>query len=276
MSQGPLITLQLAEQLRAARDAGVATIECSVDLARSLTSVNVFDDHWRWNEQRFPYLSRCKDRTIYYWAGEAFEPAARFSTSLVKLVPTEWGPPTFEIDGIKMLPSAHVSPYADAGRKVGLIQPRGKTILDTCGGLGYFAAWCVAGGARRIASFEKSPDVIWLRSLNPWSSMDAAGESALTLTCGDVVELSAALPPQSFDAILHDPPRFGIAGDLYSQAFYDRLAQLLKRRGVLFHYTGSPNKLTSNRDVPNEVAGRLRRAGFTTQFDGDGVFAVKR
>ena len=72
---------------------------------------------------------------------------ARFTTSLIKLVPTEWGPPTFEIDGIKMLPTAKVSPYEDAGRKVGLIEPRGKVILDTCGGLGYYAAWCVAGGA---------------------------------------------------------------------------------------------------------------------------------
>src|SRR6266853_1980202 len=31
------------------------------------------------------------------------------------------GPPTFEINGIKMLPTARVSPYADAERKVGLI-----------------------------------------------------------------------------------------------------------------------------------------------------------
>jgi predicted methyltransferase len=73
---------------------------------------------------------------------------ARFTASLIKLVPTrEWGPPTFEIDGIKMLPTAQVSPYADAQRKVDLIQPRGKVILDTCGGLGYFAAWCLLGQA---------------------------------------------------------------------------------------------------------------------------------
>jgi len=271
--KGPLLTAPLLEQLLAARDAGIAQIECSVDLKRSTATVTAAADHWVWNGQRFPYPARCKDRTIYYWSGESFEPAARFSNSLIKLVPTEWGPPTFEIDGIKMLPTAQVSPYADAGRKVGLIQPRGKAILDTCGGLGYFAAWCVQGGARRIASFEKSGDVIWLRGLNPWSP-DAGG--ALELTLGDIVERSAELADQSFDAILHDPPRFGIAGELYSQTFYDRLARLLTRKGILFHYTGTPNKLSSGRDVPNEVANRLRRAGFTTQFDGDGVLAVKR
>jgi len=74
---------------------------------------------------------------------------------------------------------------------------------------------------------------------------------------------------------LHDPPRFGIAGELYSQVFYDQLARVLKRRGKLFHYTGTPNKLTSQRDVPTEVANRLRRAGFAAQLKGDGVLAVR-
>ena len=50
---------------------------------------------------------------------------------------------------------------------------------------------------------------------------------------------------------------------------------MVRRRGVLFHYTGTPNKLTSGRDVPNEVATRLRRAGFRTEFEGDGIVAVK-
>jgi predicted methyltransferase len=44
----------------------------------------------------------------------------------------------------------------------------------------------------------------------------------------------------------------------------------------LFHYTGTPNKLTSGRDVPNEVAKRLKLAGFTTEMNGDGVLAVRR
>ena len=78
--------------------------------------------------RHYPYLESCKDRTIYYWAGESFQPAARFGTALIKLVPTRWGPPTFEIDGIKMLPTAHVSPYEDAERKVGFIRPRGNIL----------------------------------------------------------------------------------------------------------------------------------------------------
>ena len=84
------------------------------------------------------------------------------------------------------------------------------------------------------------------------------------------------MPDASVDASLHDPPRFGLAGELYSQVFYNQLARVLKRGGKLFHYTGSPNKLTSGRDVPNEVAKRLRAAGFKTQLNGDGVLAVKK
>jgi hypothetical protein len=127
-----------------------------------------------------------------------------------------------------------------------------------------------------VLSYEKNPDVIWLRSLNPWSpqsSNEAAGD--LTLTQGDIAEQITRLPGESVDAILHDPPRFGTAGELYSLAFYDQLARVLRRKGKLFHYTGTPNKLTSGRDVPNEVAKRLRQAGFAVALHGDGLLAVK-
>jgi predicted methyltransferase len=269
---GPLLTRKVHETLRAALRAGTPTVECSLDLDCSTTTVEVGVAGWTWQGQRFPYPETCKDRTIYHWDGEAFQPVARFATSLIKLVPTQWGPPTFEIDGIKMLPTAQVSPYADAERKVALIQPRGKVILDTCGGLGYFAAWCLLGQAMQVLSYEKNPDVIWLRSLNPWSPGIGSG---LTLTQGDIAVQIAMLPRRSVDAILHDPPRFGIAGELYSQVFYDHLARVLKRKGRLFHYTGAPNKLSSGRDVPNEVAKRLRHAGFVAELNGDGVLAVK-
>jgi uncharacterized protein len=266
----PLLTLQVHDSLRAAARAGAASVECSLDLEKSRTTVAIAEDGWRWQGARYPYLEACKDRTIYYWDGEAFQAAARYAGALYKLVPTEWGPPTFEIDGIKMLPTARVSPWEDAREKVQLIEPRGKTILDTCGGLGYFAAWCVAQGARQVLSFEKSPEVLWLRSLNPWSPQPGG---ALRLTEGDIAQAIGPLPDASVDAILHDPPRFGIAGELYSQAFYGQLARVLRRKGKLFHYTGAPNRLTSGRDVPNEVAKRLRAAGFEARLRGDGVLA---
>jgi predicted methyltransferase len=269
---GPLLTQPVHDRLRAAQRAGAATAECSLDLERTQTSVGLGIAGWTWQDREYPWFDSCRDRTIYHWTAEGFAPVSRFTNSLIKLVPTEWGAPTFEIDGIKMLPTAQVSPYADAERKVGLIAPRGKVILDTCGGLGYFAAWCIAGGAQQIHSFEKNPDVLWLRGINPWSP--EAGP-VLKLTLGDITEAITRMPAASVDAILHDPPRFGIAGELYSQVFYDQLARVIKRRGKLFHYTGSPNKLSSGRDVPDEVTKRLQRAGFQVAVNGDGLLAVR-
>jgi uncharacterized protein len=269
----PLLTLKVHEALTGALRKGVTTVECSLDLDLSRTTVALEESGWRWQDRSFPLLKTCKERTVYYWTGDQFEPVSRYAGSLIKLVPTDWGPPTFEIDGIKMLVSEKVSPYADAEQKVALVQPRGRRVLDTCGGLGYFAVWCLKGQASHILSFEKNPSVIWLRSLNPWSPRD---DERLKLVEGDVAREIASLPSASFDAALHDPPRFGIAGELYSQSFYDELARVMTRKARLFHYTGMPNKLTSGRNVPNEVAARLRHAGFSTELNGDGVLAVKK
>ncbi|SEI43933.1 class I SAM-dependent methyltransferase [Frateuria terrea] len=273
---GPLLSRPAADALHAARDAGESAWSGSLDLGRSRTEVPLQADAWQWRGRLYPYPARLKDRTIYYWDVESFEPVSRFAGSLIKLVPTEWGAPTFEIDGIKMLPTAKQSPVEDARAKVALVEPRGKVVLDTCGGLGYFAAGCLEAGVARIRSFEKNPDVLWLRTLNPWSPDPDASEGRLLLAHADVSEAITQLADGSIDALLHDPPRFGIAGELYSQAFYDQLARVLRRGGRLFHYTGSPNKLTSGRDVPREVARRLELAGFRAQLALDGVLATRR
>jgi predicted methyltransferase len=274
-SDFPLVTLALHEALQSARAAGLARIEASIDLGRTIRTLEIASDHWSVGDARYPYLERCKDRTIHYWDGEGFDAAARFGDGgLIKLVPTHWGPPTFEIDGIKMLVTAQVSPMDDAARKVALVEPAGRTILDTCAGLGYFAQRCLAERAGHIVSYEKNPDVLWLRSLNPWSPpIDAP---TLDLRRGDVSECIAGHAAASFDAVLHDPPRFGIAGELYSQRFYDELARVLRRGGRLFHYIGAPNRLTSGRDVPREVGVRLERAGFSIQRIGDGILARRK
>jgi uncharacterized protein len=264
----PLLTLEVLAQLEAAKRAGVQEVRCSLDLGRSTSEVQIDQGGWTWHGVTWPWPARIRDRAIYYWTGTAFEPVQRYSGALIKLVPTQWGPPTFEIDGIKMLPTAQVSPFEDAQRKTTLVAPRGKVVLDTCGGLGYFAHWCLEAGAARVLSFEKNPDVFWLRDINPWSP---GKDERLVLKQGDIVEQIVELAAGSVDAILHDPPRIGIAGELYSQSFYEELARVLKIRGLLFHYTGTPNLLTSGRDVTREVAKRLEKAGFAVKREGDGL-----
>ena len=269
----PLLTLHEAQLLETARRGGMQRIECSLDLHKSTAQIEISPDDWGWHDRRFPYLDKCKERTIYWWSGSAFEPASRFAGSLIKLVPTEWGPPTFEIDGIKMLPTSKLSPFDDARRKVQLIAPRGRRVLDCCGGLGYFGHWCLELQAANVLSFEKNENVIWLRGLNPWSPRE---DKRLNLLHADIAEQIAELPARSFESILHDPPRFGIAGELYSKAFYEQLARVITPNGLLFHYTGTPNKLTSGRDVPNEVKRRLETVGFTAHLEGDGVLAKRQ
>ena len=273
---GPLLTRPTADALLAARDAGEPAWKGSLDLGHGGGEATLSAEGWHWRGQSFPYPGKLKDRTIYWWDGEDFAPASRYAGSLIKLVPTEWDVPTFEIDGIKMLPTSKESPLDDARRKVALVAPQGKSVLDACGGLGYFAACCLDAGVARIQSFEKNQDVLWLRRLNPWSPDPDASGGRLQLAHGDVSRAILQLPDASFDAALHDPPRFGIAGELYSQAFYDQLARVLKRGGRLFHYTGAPNKLTSGRDVPREVAKRLEKAGFKAELALDGVLAARR
>ncbi len=275
---GPLLTKPLAEALLGSRAARASMCEGSFDLGMSQEQATLEMDAWVWRGQRYPYPEKLKDRTIFYWDGGDFEPISRYAGSLIKLVPTQWGTPTFEIDGIKMLPTSKESPLDDARRKVALVEPRGKIVLDTCGGLGYFAACCLDAGVAELRSFEKNPDVLWLRTLNPWSPDpdDDASGGRLHLAQADVTEAITTLADASVDAVLHDPPRFGIAGELYSQVFYGQLARVLRRGGRLFHYTGSPNKLTSGRDVPREVQKRLQTAGFKAELALDGVFATRR
>ena len=272
---GPLLTRETADAMRAAFDAGHPAWRGSFDLGRSEDEVVLAADHWLWRGRRQPWPGRLKERTIHFRDGDAFVAAQRYDGALIKLVPTGWGAPTFEIDGIKMLPTSQSSPYADAQRKVALVAPRGKRVLDTCGGLGYFARACLDDGVAEVLSFEKNAHVLWLRCLNPWSPDPAESGGRLRLEHADVADRIATLPAGAFDAVLHDPPRFGIAGELYSQVFYDELARVLRPHGRMFHYTGTPNRRTSGRDVPAEVARRLRNAGFAAEAALDGVFATK-
>src|SRR3569623_3746245 len=97
----------------AALQAGSARGECSLDLGRSMTTAVLSVDGWMWQGRLFPYLDRCNDRTINSWDGEMFSPVSRYTTAQIKLVPTPWGPPTFEIAGNKKLPSAQKSHYTE-------------------------------------------------------------------------------------------------------------------------------------------------------------------
>ena len=216
---------------------------------------------------------------VFGWkAEETVENARRQVAELVNADPREivWTSGATESNNLAIKGVAHF--YSTKGKHIITSKIEHKAVLDTCGGLGYFAACCLDAGVARIQSFEKNEDVLWLRTLNPWSPDPEAPQSGgrLHLAHADVSQAITNLHDGSFDCVLHDPPRFGIAGELYSQAFYDQLARVIKRGGRLFHYTGTPNRLTSGRDLPREVARRLEKSGFRAGPALDGVLATRR
>jgi predicted methyltransferase len=69
------------------------------------------------------------------------------------------------------------------------------------------------------------------------------------------------LPAGAFARVIHDPPLFALAGQLYSQAFYGELFRVLARGGRLFHYLGNVESGSGHR-VTGGAVRRLQEAGF--------------
>lgn len=182
--------------------------------------------------------------------------------------------PTLEISGIHMHNIVGTNPWRDAGRKVRLARVRGgMRVLDVCTGLGYTAIHSAKRGAL-VLSIEKDASVLEIAEYNPWSWPLASPD--ITILLGDAVEVLDELPEAVFDAVIHDPPRFSLAGELYSSEFYRKLYRVMKRGATLFHYTGGPGK---HRGVSFQagVVRRLREAGFSilTVIKDYGVVAAR-
>jgi predicted methyltransferase len=64
-----------------------------------------------------------------------------------------------------------------------------------------------------------------------------------------------------FTRVIHDPPAFNLAGDLYSGEFYQQLHRVMRNQSRLFHYVGDPES-KSGRNITPGVMRRLEQAGF--------------
>ena len=192
----------------------------------------------------------------------AWEPLEVFTDHHYQLVPTE-GAPTVEVDGIQMHRTSGVEPFEAARRTVESVVRPDDRVLDTCGGLGYSAMQAARRGASEVISSELSEEVLFLRRRSPWSRLEAG--LPIRLEKGDVFQHLTRLSPGSLDSIVHDPPRYSLSPELYSEAFYLRLRDLLRKKGRLFHYTGNPYSRGRGRDFLGGVLDRLRRAGFDAE-----------
>lgn len=181
---------------------------------------------------------------------------------LHQLVPTA-GAPTVMIAGIQM--HRRDDPWADAAAKAKAVVRRGDWVLDTCGGLGYTAAWALREGAGLVISTEPNPAIRWLRENNPWSPPPST--SGLVTLAAPAEVLVTTVPGETFDAVVHDPPRFSLAGELYSGSFYAALRRVLRTGGRLYHYTGMPHRKLRGRSFQRRTALRLAAAGFSVTWD---------
>jgi hypothetical protein len=189
------------------------------------------------------------------------------------LMPTSTAP-TMLISGIPMHRIKDTTPFQDTQQKLkALGKPYGR-ILDTTTGLGYTAIQA-AQTADQVITVEFDPAVLDICRLNPWSA-ELFTRPNIQPVIGDSADLVAAFTDGTFNAIIHDPPTFSLAGQLYALETYRHLYRILKPGGRLFHYIGNPDSrygATTGRGV----VARLSQAGFRVTPKGKafGVLAVK-
>ena len=219
-----------------------------------------------------------KDQSIFELAQKPIK-IAFFDQRYYKLEPIKNSAPTIEIDGIRMHRTKNLAPLEDALQKIKWIGiSKGETVLDICTGLGYTAIESHKTGAR-VITIEKDPNVIEIAEKNPFSLelFEGIKQKEIELILEDATESVNSFKDESFDAILHDPPRFSFAGELYSEEFYKELYRILRKGGRLLHYVGGPGSKYRGKDFVKGVQRRLMEVGFRTKRtpDGESVLAYK-
>lgn len=206
-----------------------------------------------------------RERDIYYIEDGELVPVHIIGKHFYKLVFVKLGhPPTLEIDGIHMHRVKDVTPDIDTRMKISLLgRLECSSVLDTCMGLGYTAIESLKRGACRITTFEIDENVLRIASLNPWSKW--LEDERVEIYRGDVFE-GVEEYSGFFDAVIHDPPRISLAGELYSLEFYVKLSRALRPGGRIAHYVGQPG-ICAGKKIWRGVMERMRQAGFRVKYD---------
>lgn len=183
---------------------------------------------------------------------------SEFSGRVYGLMPTE-SAPTMLVSGIPMHRIKDTNPYKDTLSKIKAISPLHGDILDTTTGLGYTAIEA-AKTARHVTTIEIDSTAQEIAQLNPWSK-DLFDNPKITQIIGDAFDEIETFEDESLSAIIHDPPMFSLAGDLYSLTFYQQAFRVLKPSGRIFHYIGDPDSKSGARTTAGVIR-RLQEAGF--------------
>lgn len=267
-----------AELLLAQRKLNATSAEVSPDLGLSLVTVQLdpagvlFPDglHLPWAQAA--QISH-KENSCFELTADGIDEIRIFSEDTNRycsLYPTT-SAPTIVIAGFPMHRIKESDPQRDTLEKIKAVVPISGQVLDTTMGLGYTAIEA-AKSAAHVITLELDPAVIEICRRNPWSQ-GLFTRNNLEIRNADSFEEIHNFADSQFDRILHDPPIFSLAGDLYAGEFYRQLFRVLKPNGRLFHYIGNPDSTSGSR-VTKGVIRRLQDAGFRSIRNAPKAFGV--
>lgn len=262
----PILSHFQVKSLQQAQLVGKAEAETTLDLGRTTAVLNLHPTHIALPDGQTLTWEQLAEITknelaCYLIHDNTIEKVHFFSESLQRyysLMPTE-GAPTMLISGFPMHRIKDTEPHQDTLSKIKAIAPVTGIVLDTTMGLGYTAIEA-AKTAESVTTLELDPTVLEVCRCNPWSQ-GLFNNPKITQITADAYDWVTACPNSTFSVVLHDPPTFSLAGDLYSADFYRQLVRILKPKGRLFHYIGDP-KSKSGANVTKGVVRRLQEAGF--------------
>lgn len=261
-----------------ARLAGLKMAASSLDLGRSRTDIPLEPDGVVLPDgQRLPWADIeeiTNETSVCFEIREnRTEPVRLFSEALQRsysLMPT-LGAPTMLVSGFPMHRIKDVEPAEDTRRKIQTVSPIRGDVLDTTTGLGYTAI-AAARTAQHVVTIEIDPAAQEIAHRNPWSQ-ELFGNPRIEQLIGNASDIVPGLRDAAFSRILHDPPTFRLAGELYSGEFYRHLFRLLKPGGRLFHYIGNPES-RHGRVIARGVVRRLHESGFARVSPAREAFGV--
>ncbi len=266
-SPGPIVLSYVqADALLKAKQQGDREVEVSPDLGISHVTVKVLDSGivFPTGEQlSWQQITKIKqsDNNCFALTGESMRAIQVFSEAtnrMCSLLPTK-RTPSMLIAGFTMHRIVDIDPMQDTLKKIATITPISGRVLDTATGLGYTAIEA-AKNAEQVITIELDPGAQEIARQNPWSRK-LFNNAKIQQVMGDAYEIVPTFGDESFSRIIHDPPVFSLAGDLYSGLFYRELYRVLKRGGQLFHYIGDLNSKSSG-TVTRGALKRLQEAGF--------------
>jgi len=267
-----------AEALLSARRQEKTSLKVSPDLGITTVTVKLSDEGVKFPEGRcvkWLDIEKIKKSTTSCFTikedgVQAIQTFSEYTNRMCSLLPTKHTP-SMLIAGFTMHRIVDIDPMQDTLKKMATIAPVTGCVLDTATGLGYTAIEA-AKTAEQVTTIELDPGAQEIARLNPWSR-DLFNNPKIKQIMGDASEVVSTFEDNSFERIIHDPPVFSLAGDLYSRVFYQQLYRVLKRGGRLFHYIGNLESKSSG-TVTKGALKRLQEAGFTKVVRKPEAFGV--